>query len=470
MGIRSHTFHDVSAQDRGWSVAPTLLTFVGVFAASLFVLDGNFSALADRLTTKREPEAGGAGPVIVAKQDQAVVDDSELVAALPPPAAGSHDVGALDDVCIEGTEEKCTKWAMDGFYRAVAESKKGTLGHAVRVSWYGDSVSASDELPGRLRSRLQTELGDGGPGFVYVLPPHRFCHHDRITRGDGDNFLNYAISTNHVSDGFYGPGGATVETNSGTSTIKLVSGKVTSAELYYLAQPRGGTATIIADGNPLASVSTLADAKTPGFLVGTATDGAAKFEIKAKGKTRMFGIALENATGAVVDNFGIVSVHTKSFAVAQSEHWQQELEHRAADLIIIMIGANEAMWLKPGDTTAKNYVAEYEKMLAPIRKARPDAACLVVSPTDQAEAKDDGYQSKPVMQMISESQRKAAHASGCAFYSTYDWMGGKGSAMKWVKKHLIGGDFIHPTKAGAGKMADALFDALMTGSKGYGSK
>ena len=137
---------------------------------------------------------------------------------------------------------------------------------------------------------------------------------------------------------------------------------------------------------------------------------------------------------------------------------------------MIMIGANEAQWLMPGDRDTRDYAERYGKLLAQIRKARPEASCLVVSPTDQAEAKDDGYQSKPVMAMIAEAQRKAAHASGCAFYSTYDWMGGKGSAMKWVKKHLIGGDFIHPTKAGAGKMADALFDALMTGSKGYASK
>ncbi|HUS29662.1 MAG TPA: GDSL-type esterase/lipase family protein [Kofleriaceae bacterium] len=461
----------MSAQDRGWSVAPTLVTFVGVFAASLFLLDGNFSALADRLTTKREPEAAGAGPVIVAKSDQAsAVEEADLVAALPTPPAGSHDIGALDDVCIDGTEEKCAKWAMDGFYRAVSEAKNAKLGRALRVSWYGDSVSASDELPGRLRSRLQAELGDGGPGFVYILPPHRFCHHDAITRSGGDNFLSYAISTNHVTDGFYGPGGATVETNSGRSTIKLVNGKVTSAELYYLAQPKGGTTTIAADGTDIASISTLADAKAPGFLVGSIAAGATKFEIRGEGKTRLFGVSLENATGAVVDNFGIVSVHTKSFAASQSEHFKTELEHRSADLIIIMIGANEAMWLKAGDSTQKTYQAEYEKMLVPFRKARPDASCLVVSPSDQAEAKDDGYQSKPVMRTIADAQRKAAHASGCAFYSTYDWMGGKGSAMKWSKKHLIGGDFIHLTHAGASKMADGLFDSLLAGSKSYATK
>ena len=462
----------MSAQDRGWSIAPTLLTFVGVLAVSLFVLDGNFSALADRLTTKRDPEPVGAGPVLVAKQDQAAsaVDDSDLVATLPPPVAGSHDIGALDDVCIDGTDEKCTKWAMDGFYKAVADSKKGTLGRAVRVSWYGDSVVATDALPGRLRSRLQAELGDGGPGFIYILTPHRFCHHDAITRSGGDNFLSYAISTNHTGDGFYGPGGATVETNSGRATIKLVSGKVTSAELYYLTQPKGGTATLAADGKDIATVSTAAETKAPGYLVGNVADGGSKFEVHGDGKTRMFGLSLENASGAVVDNFGIVSVNAKSFSTSQTDHWTKELEHRSADLIMIMIGANEAMWLKPGESAMKKYQAEYETMLAPIRKARPDASCLVVSPSDQAQAKDDGYESKPVIKSIADAQRKAAHAAGCAFYSTYDWMGGKGSSVKWLKKHLISSDFIHLSHAGASKMADAVFDALMTGSKSYASK
>ena len=106
---------------------------------------------------------------------------------------------------------------------------------------------------------------------------------------------------------------------------------------------------------------------------------------------------------------------------------------------------------------------------APIRKGRPEASCLVVSPTDQAEAKDDGYQSKPVMATISDAQRKAAHASGCAFYSTYDWMGGKGSAAKWFKRGYVGSDFQHLSRKGANKMADAVFDALMAGYRRYGT-
>ena len=137
---------------------------------------------------------------------------------------------------------------------------------------------------------------------------------------------------------------------------------------------------------------------------------------------------------------------------------------------MIMIGANEAQWLHPGDKAMKDYQAHYEKLLAPIRKGRPDGSCLVVSPTDQAEAKDDGYVSRPVMPHLVEAQRKAAHAQGCAFYSTYAWMGAKGSAAKWYKRHYVSSDFQHLSKAGAIKMADGLFDALMKGAKQYASK
>ncbi len=460
----------MSAPDRSWTIAPTLAWFGAALAAGLVILDGDLAALADRLTSKREAQsAGAAGPTFTAGADTtASGDDSDLVAKLPPPPAGSHDVAALDDVCIDGTDAACKRWAMDGFYRALAASKATKLGRALRVSWYGDSVVATDALPGRLRTRQQRERGDGGPGFVYALAPHRFCHHEGITRGGGENWLTYAISMSHVSDGFSGPGGASVETNSGRASMKLVAGKITRAELYYLAQPHGGTATVTADGTEIVRVDTQAEAKAPGWATGTIDKGASKIEIKGEGKTRVFGISLENATGAVVDNLGIVSVHVKSFAAHDQAHYTAELAHRSADLLMIMIGANEAQWLHSGEKSMKDYQAHYEKILAPIRKGRPDASCLVVSPTDQAEAKGDGFQSRPVMPHLVEAQRKAAHAQGCAFYSTYAWMGGKGSAAKWFKRKYVSSDFIHLSKHGADKVADAIFDALMTGAKQHG--
>ncbi len=458
----------MSGRDRSWTIAPTLLTFAGGMVLALLLLDGDVDAIADRLTTHRDsdeapPTAGPTftpRPLIVAD-----AGDPKPVAVVIPDKGDRSRVAALEDVCLDGTPAACKRWGMDGFYKSVSQSKQGKLGRAVRVSWYGDSVIATDVIPGRLRTKLQATFGDGGPGFVYLVSPHRFCAHEQVDR-TSSGWIPYGISTTQIADKLYGVGGSTAESYGGRTTLKIAAGAPKSAELYYLAQPKGGTLTMTADGTETLAQDTAADAKQPAFAT-VALGGQKKLEFEAKGKVRVFGVALENPTGVVVDNLGIVSVNVKSFNNHDLPHFSSELAHRKADLIMIMIGANEAAWLGPGDRDTKEYQSHYEQVLGPIRKAVPTASCLVVSPTDQAEAKDGKYPSRPVMPVLVEAQRKAAMASGCAFYSTYDWMGGRGSAVKWFSQGMVGSDFQHLTHKGAAKMSDAIYDALITGLGRY---
>jgi hypothetical protein len=218
----------MSGPDRSWTVAPTFLWFAGCMVAALYVFDGDVQALAGRFTQRRDPQAGPAAgpgftaaPVAVA---QAKDDDEDAGKPAPIVAADRSKILALEDTCLDGSPEQCKRWAMDGFYRAVDDAKHARLGRAVRVSWYGDSVIATDAIPGRLRTLLQGELGDGGPGFVYVVPPHRFCGHEALTRSSGGDWISHAISTTQVADGLYGVGGSTAETSDGRATIKLNAG------------------------------------------------------------------------------------------------------------------------------------------------------------------------------------------------------------------------------------------------------
>jgi lysophospholipase L1-like esterase len=475
----------VPASDRSWTIAPVLLWFAGALIVALCVLDGGLDALADRFRPHRDADADAAGPAF-ASRPLAVGERPDVAAGhdadAEPPAPAAIAAGdrshimALEDQCLDDAPApapaQCKRWAMDGFYRAFDDAKRGSLGRALRVSWYGDSVIATDAIPGRLRSRLQDEVGNGGPGFVYVVPPHRFCGHEAITRSSGGTWNIHAISTSQIPDGLYGVGGSTAETEDGRATIKLVSGAVSQVELYYLAQPHGGTATLTADGKPLATVETRGDAKQPGYAAATVSGpgaGAQKLDLTTRGRVRVFGISLENATGAVVDNLGVVSVNLKSFDANKPEHFQAEIAHRGADLVMIMIGANEAEWLGPSDRDTRDYTTRYGKLLAQVRAARPEASCLVVSPTDQAEAKDGGYASRPVMPVLIAAQRAAAKASGCAFYSTYDWMGGQGSAARWFRKGLVGSDFQHLSRKGAERLSDGLFGTLIAGHQKYAS-
>ena len=484
----------MSGADRSWTITPTLLCFGSCLASALWGFDGGLEALADRLTHRREPAPAGAGasfapaPVVAEAEPDPVKDKPPT---LPADKGDRSRVGALEDICLDGAAAgvssaptsggagsgsavaaplACKRWGMDGFYRAMAEGKRGKLGRALRVSWYGDSVVAGDSLPARLRSRLQRDLGDGGPGFVFATPPHRFCLHEGISRSHSDgDWLSYAISTVAHPDGMYGPGGASAETYGANTTIKVVAGKVSQVELYYLAHKAGGTIKVSADGAEVIRVETKADKKTPAYSTATVAGGAAKFRLELqKGRSRVFGLTLENTSGAVVDNFGIVSANVQNFGHRDAEHFAAELGHRSADLVMIMLGTNEATWLSPNDADTKQYQSRYEKLLEPVRKGRPNAACLVISPTDSAEVRDGNYRSRPVIPVLVEAQRKAARAKGCAFYSTYDWMGGKGSAMKWARSGLLGGDFVHLSVKGANKISDSVYDALLAGFQRYG--
>jgi lysophospholipase L1-like esterase len=484
----------MSASDRSWTIAPVLLWFCGCLVAALCVLDGGVDAIADRFRARREPgpaASAGAGPVFAARPvEVAEAEPAEPApvsgAPAPRPAAGGLHIEvdnppgtvvaadrsrilALEDHCLDGRPEECKRWALDAFYRAAREAKRGKLGRALRVSWYGDSVIATDAVPAGLRARLQEELGNGGPGFVYVVPPHRFCGHEAITRAQGGAWNVHAITAAVIPDGMYGVGGSTAETDGGRATIKLVTGTASQVELYYLAQPRGGSVAITADGKPLATVDTRGATRQPGFASASVAAGAQKFDFAARGRVRLFGVSLENTSGVVVDNLGVVSVNLKSFDANKAEHFQAELKHRGADLVMLMIGANEAEWLNPGDRDTRDYATRYSKLLAQVRAAVPEASCLVVSPTDQAEARDGTYVSRPVMPMLIDAQRTAAHEAGCAFYSTYGWMGGQGSAAKWFRRGMVGTDFQHLSRKGADALVDGLFRTLVAGYQKYAS-
>nr|HEX4317781.1 GDSL-type esterase/lipase family protein [Kofleriaceae bacterium] len=480
----------MSERDTSWTIAPTLACFAAFAIAGLVWLDGDLDAIAGRFVAAGSDDGAApvvaAGPSFVAKRPVvADVDDDDGSphggggggggggAATAGSAAGSGAAGSgartggyLEDACLDGAPDHCKRWAMDGFYKSVVAEKASKLGRAVRVSWYGDSVTATDEIPGHLRTKLQAVLGDGGPGFVFWVAPHRFCGHEAITRWNNGGWNTYGISTQLAPDGWYGVGGASADTDGGTATVKLVAGTATTVELYYLRQPKGGTAVVTAGATEVVRADTAGD-KAAGYAAGTIAAGASRVDLSTTGRVRVFGVDLENTKGAVVDNLGIVSANVKSFANHDLAAWQGELSHRSADLVMIMIGANEAEWLGPYDQDTKDYAAHYEKILDPIRKGRPDAACLVVSPTDQAEAKDGAFPSRPVMPVLVAAQRKAAKDTGCAFFSTYDWMGGKGSASKWYAHGLVGSDFQHLTPRGAVKLGDAVYDALMAGVDVY---
>jgi hypothetical protein len=462
-----------------WTVAPTLAWGAALLCGALLLLDGDLGAVVARVTSSADDAVhvgGGPSFLPVDSDDEGVQDPDDPVpaAGIDPGTsapAGKSPKRAVEDVCLDATANGCTRWAMDGFYAAIAGAEAGRARAPVRVTWYGDSVSATDLVPGRVRERLQATYGDGGIGFVHAAQAHRFMASSAFTRTSTGRWLTYATSLIPIGDDLYGVGGSTTEAIGVGNKVRIKprtpTGKLARVEVYYLAQPKGGAGEIVVDGQVAGAFDTAADTKAARFQAVEVPDAAHTVEVRvASGRVRLFGIALERAGGVVVDNLALVSASAKTMLNNQTEHWQNQLAHRGSDLTVVMLGSNESIWLSPGKRAMADYQALYEKMLAPIRAARPTASCLVIAPLDQAEERDGKLVGRALIPMMVAAQRRAASAQGCGFWDAFSWMGGRGSALRWNRRGLLGSDFHHLSVRGSQMLADGLVDALVAG---YGS-
>jgi lysophospholipase L1-like esterase len=367
-------------------------------------------------------------------------------------------IAAFDNPCTDG--DACKHHALDAFRGALAAQRAGTADHPLRVSYFGDSLTADDHITHALRTKLQALVGDGGPGFVFAAPPHPFCQHRAVVRTVSDGWHVHGISTVVPPDRLLGLGGS-AECDDGGTIRFAPTGPVERVDVHYLAQPHGGTVELVADGTSITKIATAAAEKHGVFATSEVPEGTRRIELRARGRVRLFGASLEAKRGAVVDNLGVVNATAKAMRTHNlDEHWRNQLAHRGSDLVVIMYGTNEAEWLHPGVGMAE-HERVFGELLDTVRTALPSASCLVVSPLDQLDYRDDKLPPRDSIPAMVAAQRRAALAHGCAFWDTYAWMGGKGASRTWFKRGLMVKDFQHPTSEGAERIADALYAGLV---------
>lgn len=67
----------------------------------------------------------------------------------------------------------------------------------------------------------------------------------------------------------------------------------------------------------------------------------------------------------------------------------------------------------------------------------------------------------PSLPGLNAAQRDASSASGCAFWSAYEAIGGERSAARWntARPQLLGADLSHPTRAGYRELGRLFYQA-----------
>lgn len=365
---------------------------------------------------------------------------------------------------------------MRPFYEQLRRTARERDGALARIAHYGDSSIATDLITHTARRRLQQRFGDGGHGFILVARGSMpWGHRDVQHRANEEWRLRQIVRKSLGDDGRYGYGGVQyrgvpgARAAFGTAEDAPVGNAVSRFEIYYQQWPHGGKVRLRVDDGEPRKLDTRGEGVADAFEAIDVPDGPHELSMRVvSGRPRIYGVVLEReGPGVVYDSLGLVGARAKRLLNYHAEHIATQLEHRDVHLLILGFGGNEA------DAPLhhiEDYEKEFTRVIRHMKAGREDMGCLVFAPLDQAHKNERGrVVTMPTIPEIVEAQRKAAHGEGCAFYNTWEAMGGEGAMRDWyrARPRLAMGDFRHATPAGYEVIGNMLYKALLEGFARY---
>ena len=362
--------------------------------------------------------------------------------------------------------------ALDRFFaelHALELPAKNGPPQVVTVLHYGDSPTTADLITGDVRELLQKRFGDAGHGFLLTAKPWAWYQHRGVDISDKG--WNVSTAVGKQREETYGIGGGSFEGDSDASShITLKGADQRSMEVAYLARPEGGKVSVLANGAVVDSFSTAGDGVEPAWHSVALPAGTKSVDLRpSSGSVRLFGETFRTGErGLVYDSLGLNGASTTVLSNGfNAAAWTAELQHERPGLVIINYGTNESGF---GSFVDKYYEPSLRMAIKRIREALPGVPILVMSPMDRGRRTGvDEIETYDTIPRIVAIQKRVAAEQHCAFFDTFDAMGGDGTMARWYTGHprLVAGDLIHPTPQGAGMVAQLLVKDLMTGYEQY---
>ncbi|MDD5818406.1 MAG: GDSL-type esterase/lipase family protein [bacterium] len=355
---------------------------------------------------------------------------------------------------------------MDIFYAALSEGK--ALHRPVRIAYLSDSFVEQDILLVDLRHFLQQRFGNGGLGMVRCrsyFDEQLYCA----------SVSNQGLTAHHIMkrkemkmDYFLLPQGYAQVSGNASATITALSGEYATS---------WKTATVWGCAESSTNITCRPATNT---VCWSPSSGLQKAEFSAQpmnsiklqfsGNAKIFGVALENEHGIVVDNFGVRGSSGLQLAYLASNLSADFAAKRPYDLIVVHYGLNA---LSPKSTTkqCETYIKNLKKSVQHIQKIYPHSAVLLVSASDMAARGASGkMQSMPMVQNLVKMQNRLAADLGVAFFNFYEMMGGAGSIVKMVENKQAEKDYTHIKKAGGETLARRFAQSFEAGFNNYQRK
>lgn len=360
--------------------------------------------------------------------------------------------------------------AMDAFYASLLRTERGEPGAVTRILHYGDSPVTADLITADVRALLQERFGDSGHGAYLIARPWAWYNHRGIDVESGGWRADPA-TLRKQKDGWYGLGGVSFTGGAGAfSRIRLKRPGHTRLAVSFVAQPGGGELRVLAGDIEAGVLDTAAPETAASQESFDIPPEAQEIELRVtRGPVRLFQVELFKPNpGIVYDSIGLNGTWAGVLAWHMNgRHWAEQLRRAKPSLVIVNYGTNESGYRNYIDTT---YPRDLREIITRVRAAVPEASILIMSPMDRGVREAGGtIGTMPSIPHLVAVQAKLAAENGCAFFNTFDAMGGPGTMGKWylAEPRLVSADFIHPLPAGGRIVGTLLYNALMDGYNAY---
>ncbi|WP_066629727.1 SGNH/GDSL hydrolase family protein [Labilibacter marinus] len=442
----------------GWKLGDTGLTFRWISLEQIL---------------KREQQA--ADSLLVASIDSVRID-SITIEGLPLVDSLAQDTLVVDSISsipqLKYPEE--FREMLYGFYQKVSTAKDSNK--IIRILHMGDSQIEGDRISKYLRERFQQKFHGSGPGLVPLYDPQKQFPSVWIkNEGAWSEHVVYNYPR-LIQDNQYGIMGKVSKIDSvGESTVFIERSGLAMPKATRFYKTRLFLKSIQEPltinaywGRDLISTDSLAVDENITEVNWTFEEAPKKFSLSFESKESplFLGLSLDSVSGVALDNISMRGQSSPRLDKTNQELYQSMAEYMNIGMVVLQYGTN----MVPTVTEEYDfYRITFYRQLEILKRTMPGVPVVVVGVGDVAKLSAGKVESYHHIVKIKEAQKQAAFKAGFAFFDLFEVMGGEGSMITWVNgdPKLAMSDYTHFNKPGGKKVAQWIFDAIMSEFNNY---
>uniref|UniRef100_UPI00321786F8 GDSL-type esterase/lipase family protein n=1 Tax=uncultured Draconibacterium sp. TaxID=1573823 RepID=UPI00321786F8 len=362
---------------------------------------------------------------------------------------------------------------------------------SIRIMHYGDSQIEGDRITSFVRNKLQVRFGGTGVGLRPALQPYDYVFSAvQKNTGDWKRYPIYGKVDSTVEHSNYGVMGAfsryaplvsdtlpfndtlwyEAEMNVEKSNISYRrTQEYEYMRLFYGHAKRPVAMQLIARGDTILS-DTLQPNLDYGVVECELSDSTDHVKLSFQGydSPDIYGIELASRKGVIVDNIALRGSSGTIFTRAGFQHSLEMYNDLKPSLFILQFGGNVMPYIT-NDKAIERYGRYFASQLRRIKLLCPEAAIIVIGPSDMSTKVKDKYVTYDHLPKVVAEMKKVSLANDCGYWDMYEAMGGYNSMPSWVnaQPELARPDYVHFSARGARVIANMFYNALILEYNNY---